>query len=66
MSSRDDAAHLVEEGKPLDDQRAFRRALGQFATGVAIVTASAGDQLAGVTANSFTSVSLDPPLVLWS
>jgi flavin reductase (DIM6/NTAB) family NADH-FMN oxidoreductase RutF/DNA-binding MarR family transcriptional regulator len=61
-----DAAHLTEEGAPSDDERAFRRALGQFATGVAIMTACVDDRLAGVTANSFTSVSLDPPLVLWS
>jgi flavin reductase (DIM6/NTAB) family NADH-FMN oxidoreductase RutF/DNA-binding MarR family transcriptional regulator len=61
-----DAAHLTDEGDPRDDQRAFRRTLGQFATGVAIMTARAGDRLVGVTANSFTSVSLDPPLVLWS
>lgn len=49
------------------DPRAFRRALGNFATGVTIVTAcnSAGQRV-GVTANSFNSVSLDPPLVLWS
>jgi flavin reductase (DIM6/NTAB) family NADH-FMN oxidoreductase RutF/DNA-binding MarR family transcriptional regulator len=64
--SRTDLAHFAEEGDPQDDQRAFRRALGQFATGVAIMTARAGDQLVGVTANSFTSVSLDPPLVLWA
>jgi len=44
----------------------FRRALGNFATGVTIVTASAADRKAGVTANSFNSVSLDPPLILWS
>ncbi|MER6830984.1 flavin reductase family protein [Streptosporangium sp. NPDC000563] len=46
--------------------RSLRDALGQFATGVAVVTAvtSRGDRL-GVTVNSFTSVSLDPPLVLW-
>ena len=45
---------------------ALRRALGSFATGVTIVTAqgSAGD--VGVTANSFSSVSLEPPMVLWS
>lgn len=44
----------------------LRRALGAFATGVTIVTARAADgRLAGVTANSFCSVSLDPPLVLW-
>src|SRR5262245_10380277 len=42
------------------------RALGTFATGVTVVTAQgkAGD--VGVTANSFSSVSLEPPMVLWS
>jgi flavin reductase (DIM6/NTAB) family NADH-FMN oxidoreductase RutF len=45
----------------------FRAALGMFATGVTIVTARAADgALIGLTANSFNSVSLDPPLVLWS
>ena len=45
----------------------FRSALGMFATGVTIVTARAADgTLIGLTANSFNSVSLDPPLVLWS
>lgn len=45
----------------------FRSALGMFATGVTIVTARAADgTLVGLTANSFNSVSLDPPLVLWS
>lgn len=45
----------------------FRDALGMFATGVTIVTARAADgTLVGLTANSFNSVSLDPPLVLWS
>ncbi|WP_313512574.1 p-hydroxyphenylacetate 3-hydroxylase reductase component [Pseudomonas sp.] len=48
------------------DPRAFRRALGNFATGVTIMTANAGGRKVGVTANSFNSVSLDPPLVLWS
>lgn len=49
------------------DSRAFRRALGNFATGVTIVTArTATGEQAGVTANSFNSVSLDPALVLWS
>jgi 3-hydroxy-9,10-secoandrosta-1,3,5(10)-triene-9,17-dione monooxygenase reductase component len=44
----------------------LRRALGSFATGVTVVTAQgkAGD--VGVTANSFSSVSLEPPMVLWS
>lgn len=45
----------------------FRTALGMFATGVTIVTARASDgTLVGLTANSFNSVSLSPPLVLWS
>ncbi len=45
----------------------FRAALGMFATGVTIVTAcGADDTLVGLTANSFNSVSLSPPLVLWS
>ncbi len=45
----------------------FRSALGMFATGVTIVTARTVEgHLIGLTANSFNSVSLDPPLVLWS
>jgi flavin reductase (DIM6/NTAB) family NADH-FMN oxidoreductase RutF len=48
-----------------DDSRALRDALGAFATGVTIVTARAGDgSPVGFTANSFTSVSLEPPLLL--
>jgi len=56
----------LEEGDPAADSRAFRRCLSQFATGVTVVTARAGDRLVGMTANSFASVSLDPPLILWS
>lgn len=56
----------VEQGDPSDDARAFRRALGQFATGVTVIATSSGDQLVGMAANSFSAVSLDPPLVLWS
>jgi len=49
------------------DHRDFRNALGNFATGVTIVTArSRGGEPLGLTANSFNSVSLDPPLVLFS
>ncbi len=45
----------------------FRAALGMFATGVTIVSArTASGELVGLTANSFNSVSLEPPLVLWS
>ncbi|CUI08882.1 flavin reductase family protein [Massilia antarctica] len=46
------------------DSRHFRQALSQFATGV--TTALPGGRPLGVTINSFNSVSLDPPLVLWS
>ena len=47
--------------------RELRSALGAFATGVTIITTrSRTGQLTGMTANSFTSVSLNPPLVLWS
>jgi flavin reductase (DIM6/NTAB) family NADH-FMN oxidoreductase RutF len=46
---------------------AFRRALAQFATGITVVTARTREgEPAGITVNSFNSVSLDPPLVLWS
>ncbi len=49
------------------DRRDYRRALGQFATGVTVVTARASDgRRIGVTVNSFSSVSLNPPLILWS
>lgn len=47
------------------DSRAFRQALGCFPTGIAVITAAGGDAHLGITVNSFTSVSLDPPLVLW-
>ena len=60
------ATSNLESGDPGDDGRAFRRALGQYATGVTIVTASNGMRHVGVTANSFSSVSLEPPLILWS
>lgn len=47
--------------------RRFRSALGVFATGVTIVTTrDAEGRDVGLTANSFNSVSLDPPMVLWS
>lgn len=49
------------------DPRDFRNALGQFATGVTIVTTRTPEgEPIGLTANSFSSVSLAPPLVLWS
>jgi flavin reductase (DIM6/NTAB) family NADH-FMN oxidoreductase RutF len=49
------------------DPRELRQALGQFATGVTVVTTRGADgRRVGMTANSFTSISLDPPLVMWS
>lgn len=52
---------------PLDDDgSSLRRAFGQFGTGVTVVTAMTDRGPLGMTANSFSSVSLDPPLVLWS
>jgi flavin reductase (DIM6/NTAB) family NADH-FMN oxidoreductase RutF len=46
------------------DSRELRRALGAFATGVTVITIGSGDDAYGMTANAFTSVSLDPPLIL--
>ena len=48
------------------DTKAFRDALGSFPTGITVMTASSDEAShIGITVNSFTSVSLDPPLVLW-
>lgn len=57
-----------EAGSAAIDTLEFRRALGHFATGVTVVTYAAEDsgEFRGTTVNSFTSVSLDPPLVLVS
>ncbi|QMU59741.1 MAG: flavin reductase [Boseongicola sp.] len=49
-----------------DTSRAFRDALGSFATGVTVVTCKSTEGPLGITANSFASLSLDPPLVIWS
>lgn len=58
---------LPQSFDPADtDTRAFRDALGRFATGVTVVTCATNDGPLGITANSFASVSLDPPLVLWA
>lgn len=62
----DGPAQPLAEGDPADDARAFRRCLGQFATGVTVITTEVAGERFGVTANSFSSLSLDPPLVLWS
>lgn len=47
------------------DTRAFRNALGCFPTGIVVATAGVAGAWRGITVNSFASLSLDPPLVLW-
>ena len=63
-----DGGSILEQGfiPTADTSRAFRDALGSFATGVTIVTVNADSGPMGFTANSFSSLSMDPPLVLWS
>jgi flavin reductase (DIM6/NTAB) family NADH-FMN oxidoreductase RutF len=57
--------HLSAEAARFDTLD-LRRALGQYATGVTVVTTVLDGERFGMTANSFTSVSLNPPLVLWA
>jgi flavin reductase (DIM6/NTAB) family NADH-FMN oxidoreductase RutF len=57
---------FVPGGDPAGDARALRDAFGCFTTGVTVVTTLDGDRPVGFTANSFTSISLDPPLALVS
>jgi flavin reductase (DIM6/NTAB) family NADH-FMN oxidoreductase RutF len=62
-----ETANELSSGSSALDPRDFRNALGTFATGVTIITAAAADgRPYGLTCNSFASVSLNPPLVLWS
>jgi flavin reductase (DIM6/NTAB) family NADH-FMN oxidoreductase RutF len=59
--------HSISFDQNVIDQRHLRHALGRFATGVTVITTrTAEGRLEGLTANSFSAVSLDPPLVLWS
>jgi flavin reductase (DIM6/NTAB) family NADH-FMN oxidoreductase RutF len=60
------AATLREQtvGRTAFSGQEFRQAVGSFATGVTVVTTRSGEHGYGMTANSFSSVSLDPPLVL--
>jgi flavin reductase (DIM6/NTAB) family NADH-FMN oxidoreductase RutF len=62
-----DPATELASGSSVIDPRDFRNALGTYATGVTIITAAGADgKPYGLTCNSFASVSLNPPLVLWS
>lgn len=65
--------HFADRNAPMrsfvpgpHSKREFRDALGRFATGVTVVTTTTSEGPVGITANSFASVSLDPPIVLWS
>lgn len=66
----DDAVEFVKRNLSAEaarfDTRDLRRALGQYATGVTVVTTLHDGERFGMTANSFTSVSLNPPMVLWA
>lgn len=55
---------LPQASGPGFTAKEFRSALGAFATGVTVITSQSGDRSYGMTANAFTSLSLDPPLVL--
>jgi|SRR5438552_6052832 len=66
LTNPDPANELASDNSAIDP-RDFRNALGTYATGVTIITAAAADgKPYGLTCNSFASVSLNPPLVLWS
>jgi flavin reductase (DIM6/NTAB) family NADH-FMN oxidoreductase RutF len=59
------SAGTIGTGAAAFDQRDFRNALGRFATGIAVITTRGPDgKPVGLTANSFSAVSLDPPLIL--
>jgi flavin reductase (DIM6/NTAB) family NADH-FMN oxidoreductase RutF len=58
---------VVDRARTRHNARDFRTALGSFPTGVCLITTLATEgRRVGLTANSFSSVSLDPPMVLWS
>src|ERR1700731_5256561 len=62
-----DPANELASDSSLIDPRDFRNALGTYATGVTVITAAGPDgKPYGLPCNSFASVSLNPPLVLWS
>ena len=64
MADGGDMGSFTKEIVP-GDARAFRTALGQYSTGVTVVTAATATGPIGMTANSFASLSMEPPLVMW-
>ena len=63
-------AVTMRSGKPFTpdptDKAQLRQAMGKFATGVTVVTCNSANGPVCITANSFSSISLDPPLVMWA
>lgn len=59
-------AGTLQTFDPSSDANSFRGALGSFVTGVTVITTDSPEGPVAIVANSFASVSLDPPLVLWS
>lgn len=59
--------HSIDFATGSADPKQFRNALGRFATGITVITTcTPSGKCEGMTANSFSAVSLDPPLILWS
>jgi flavin reductase (DIM6/NTAB) family NADH-FMN oxidoreductase RutF len=56
---------LLGDAHPTLDTKALRQGFGTFATGIGVITVRGAAGLMGLTVNSFTSVSLNPPLILW-
>ncbi|MRX49811.1 flavin reductase [Paracoccus sp. S-4012] len=69
MTDSEESRHRLAEAisfhPATEEGRRFREALGRFATGVTVVTVAGPGGPVGMTVNSFTSVSLEPPLLLW-
>lgn len=66
MNVNDEVTRAADRTNGAPDPKTLRRCFGRFTTGVTVVTYRVGDEVRGATVNSFTSVSLDPPLVLVS
>ena len=58
--------NLINSFDPSTNSASFRGTLGTFVTGVTLITTDSPEGPVGIVANSFASLSLDPPLVLWS
>lgn len=66
MTHTNSQAPMPSVSNPMSDLRAFRKCLGHYGTGVAVVAAEVAGQRCGMTINSFSALSLSPPLIMWS